>query len=372
MYKYNTQLVILGLKYNDRYYVYKNNGGHATRGELLISDLPTVVNYAIVYPMETHANYDYELDKKTELVYLTVAVKSETNESYTRILTNLLQMESGDCNKRGLHNVKVSLVEETKDRYHWLAENAKKLGLPDVITTNWNEVFLFDYPKTGANSFADIKKLYKIFGHPKLSIGLGNIQDLNYIGQLPDWTIEDINFHIIRDNNKDSIRELLSKEAPTYCGTKVLLRIVQKSSMDIIPKSYIPYIINLKGVIWWSDFVQTYLVSENPSDYLIDGVALIKYKYESALADSESDYYDTVIKDPQYKPTPDKEDYYEGEYYTTDDRIGWVEDILGIYTPVITADQFKQISYLWKGFSQGMKEVLYESLVIKEDAKDGE
>ena len=58
--------------------------------------------------METHANYDYELDKKTELVYLTVAVKSETNESYTRILTNLLQMKSGDCNKWGLNNVKLS------------------------------------------------------------------------------------------------------------------------------------------------------------------------------------------------------------------------------------------------------------------------
>lgn len=178
------RLVILGYKDKTGYYVYHVGKSGGTPVETLIKDRPVNVRYAAMYPYVCLKNSEIVAKKDQKPVYLTVEV-AETEE----FLQEINHIRWSDIDYCGLHDINLTFLYETKDRYQFVVNHLK-----DLFSSNYRNrsllwsVIALDYPYSGCNNREAIKAIYlsmAVKNHPSpLMIAEGNIWDLNLLGEI--------------------------------------------------------------------------------------------------------------------------------------------------------------------------------------------
>ena len=172
------KLIILGLKYKDKYYAYygKNykTGNGAIKSRPLVMNKPVNVKYVSIFPYNCFSDLDRDdVENKYQLVYL------YANLSLTKDERN--NMGDGDFDNTLLEHKQVKLLGEAINPYHDLLTRSNVF-----INSHYKEalygILVYDFPLfCNKNNCEDYKKLIEINRHSKDALKDYDLTSHNFI-----------------------------------------------------------------------------------------------------------------------------------------------------------------------------------------------
>ena len=172
------KLIILGLKYKDKYYAYygKNykTGNGAIKSRPLVMNKPVNVKYVSIFPYNCFSDLDRDdVEDRYQLVYL------YANLSLTKDERN--NMGDGDFDNTLLEHKQVKLLGEAINPYHDLLTRSNVF-----INSHYKEalygILVYDFPLfCNKNNCEDYKKLIEINRHSKYALKDYDLTSHNFI-----------------------------------------------------------------------------------------------------------------------------------------------------------------------------------------------